>query len=411
MAPLHPMPGDPAITALPMFQVRILRLTQRLRPDAPMEDVWRLLGTTNVPYEKRQLWEANELRLGEGARLAADRMNELLVETPDRTTTVNELATRENMEFRIAMGGDRDSLDLLWTDAAGVLCGRHFDEACADFRLVCRSDPSDVHLVDLAIVPEVIYGKEVPQWVRAGSGYSQKLERRSAPVSDLAAEVRLQPGRLLVISGRRTSPLSLGGALFHEVRGPDAYVQTLIITADRLLPGEVAPDTPVPFLLPARPAGKSPAKIPEVKQPPAKAPPAAPPERAPREIGLRPSPGRDRKQPPPRLGILAAPRLAVAINLHLFATRRADAEPVPAGVPLAAPARARAGLAPPRKDGRHVELRLAPAEPGRQSGLAPGHGGCVAAAGHGPDRFADETPVAARFLCHGASSSRALVSA
>jgi hypothetical protein len=265
-----------------MFQVRILRLTQRLRPDAPMEDVWRLLGTTNVPHEKRLLWDANELRIGEGAQLAADRMNELLAGTTERSTTANDLTTRENMEFRIAMGGDRDSLDILWTDAAGILCGRHFEEARADFRVVCRSDLKDLHAVDLAIVPEVVYGKETLQWVRTESGFAQKMERRNAALSDLAAEVRLQPGRLLVIGGHAASSLSLGGALFHETRGPDTYVQTLIITADRLLPGEAPAGGTVPFVPSAGPAVKPPVRIPEVKPPPAppKATPAAPPEKA-----------------------------------------------------------------------------------------------------------------------------------
>ena len=183
------------------------------------------------------------------------------------------------MEFRIALGGDRDSLDVLWTDAAGVLCGRHFEEARADFRLVCRSDPKDLHTVDLAIVPEVVYGKEVLQWVRTESGVSQKMERRNAALSDLAAEVRLQPGRLFVIGGHGASSLSLGGALFHETRGPDTYVQTLIITADRVVPGQVPLGSTVPFMAPARPPVKPPARIPEMKAPPAKSPPPSPAEK------------------------------------------------------------------------------------------------------------------------------------
>jgi hypothetical protein len=258
LLPLRPTPGDATGADLPMFRVRIVRLVHRVRPDAPMEDVWRLLGTTNLPHEKRALWEANDLRVGDGAQLAADRMNELLTSTADRTASVNAVLTRENLDFRIAMGGERDALDLLWTDDAGRLSGRHFDEARTEFRCVCRSDAKDGRAVLLAIVPEVLYGKEVLQWVHTESGYSQKLARRTFSLSDLGAEVRLEPGRLLVVGGRRSSSLSPGGAFFHETRGPDTYVQTLIITADRVLPGAgPAEGGPVPFLPPAGAAGGS----------------------------------------------------------------------------------------------------------------------------------------------------------
>jgi hypothetical protein len=94
LLPLRPTFGDAAGADLPMFRVRIVRLIHRVRPDAPMEDVWRLLGTTNLPHEKRALWEANDLRVGDGAQLAADRMNDLLTNTADRTASVNVILTR-----------------------------------------------------------------------------------------------------------------------------------------------------------------------------------------------------------------------------------------------------------------------------------------------------------------------------
>jgi hypothetical protein len=256
LLPLRPTFGDAAGADLPMFRVRIVRLIHRVRPDAPMEDVWRLLGTTNLPHEKRALWEANDLRVGDGAQLAADRMNDLLTNTADRTASVNVILTREDLDFRIAMGGEREALDLLWPDEAGRLSGRHFDEARTELRCVCRSDAKDARAVRLAVVPEVLYGKEVLQWVRTESGYAQKLARRTFSLSDLGAEVRLEPGRLLVIGGRRSSSLSVGGAFFHETRGPDTYVQTLIITADRVLPGTGPAEAgPVPFVPPAGAAG------------------------------------------------------------------------------------------------------------------------------------------------------------
>lgn len=258
LPPFRPAAGDPAVADLPMFRVRVVRLVHRVRPDAPMEDVWRLLGTTSLPHEKRALWEANDLRVGDGAQLAADRMNELLVSTADRTTSVHAVLTRENLDFRISLGGERDALDVLWTDEAGRLNGRHFEQARTEFRCVCRSDAKDGRAVLLAVVPEVLYGNEVLRWVRTESGHAQKLGRRTFSLSDLAAEVRLEPGRLLVLGGRRSSSLSLGGVCFYEVRGADTYVQTLILTADRVMPGEgAAGGGAVPFLPPAGAAGRA----------------------------------------------------------------------------------------------------------------------------------------------------------
>jgi len=249
---LQPIPGNRDLAGLPMFRIRIVRLVHRVRPDAPMEDVWRLLGATGLPYEKRVLWEANDLRVGEGGQMAADRMNDLVVNTADRTATVQAVLTRENLDFRLSVGGEREALDLLWTDGTGRLSGRHFDDARVEFRCVCRSDPKDERAVVLAIVPEVLFGKEALRWVQTATGYAQKLDRQTFSMSDLRAEVRLEPGRLLVLGGRCTSPLSPGGAFFNETRGPDTYVQVLILTAERLPPGTAPAESgPVPFLKPA----------------------------------------------------------------------------------------------------------------------------------------------------------------
>ncbi len=253
---LKPMAPKDGATPKTMYQVRTVFLQHRLRPDAPIEDVWRLLGTGNVPHEKRALWEANDLRLGDGANLAAERLNELLAETPDRTAKVRDLVVPENLDFAIALGQEREAIDLVWTDAAGRLVGRHFDEAATRLRVVCRHDPSDPAAVRIALVPEVQYGKERMRWVRTGQGHVQKMGRSSCVLSDLAAEVRLPPGRLLVIGP--TSPtagpgISFGGAGFFHRRGPDTWQGTIILTAQRTVPGKAPRSGKIPFLPPAKP--------------------------------------------------------------------------------------------------------------------------------------------------------------
>ena len=268
----------PSGSAVPMFSVRVVLLKHRVRPDAPVEDIWRLLGTTNVPYEKRALWEANDLRLGDGAHLAADRLNDLATETSDRTARVNVLQVMENMDFAVTAGGERDVLEVLWTDAAGRASGRRFMRALAQLRLVCCTDPQDAAVVRLALVPEVLYGQEELRWVRTEAGAVQRTMRASLMLSDLAAEVRLVPGRILVIGGRRASDLSPGGVLFLERRGPDTWIQTIVLTAERAQPGTIPEGGKVPFL----PPPKAPPKAP----PPGKTPgtgdkPPAPPSNAP----------------------------------------------------------------------------------------------------------------------------------
>jgi len=215
-----------------LYQVRIVRLRHRLRPDAPVEDVWRLLGTTGVPHDKQALWQANDLRLGEGGQMAAERLNELLGKTADRTCQISRLAVRENLDFVIALGELRPTLNLVWTDADGRLGGRHFEEASARFRLVCRRSPTDPRAVCIALAPEVAYGKQRMRFVRTEHGFTQRMRPDIVQVPDLEAEVCLQPGRLLVIGGRRTSDVSVGGAFLFEPHGPDAWQETLIVTAE-----------------------------------------------------------------------------------------------------------------------------------------------------------------------------------
>jgi len=265
-------PTIPEGGATPKFNVRVVLLRHRVRPDAPVEDIWRLLGTTNVPHEKRALWEANDLRLGDGAHLAADRLNELVTGTSDRSAHASALQVIENMDFAVAAGGEHDQMEVLWTDAAGRLNGRQFTRALAQIRAVCRGDPQEPGAVRLALVPEVLYGPEELRWVRTETGAVQRLLRASCMLSDLAAEVRLGPGRILVIGGRHTSELSPGGALFMERRGPDKWTQTIILTAERARPGEVPEGGKVPFLRPPKaPPTKGPATKPPIPAPKAPA--------------------------------------------------------------------------------------------------------------------------------------------
>ncbi|MCX5685784.1 MAG: hypothetical protein NT049_19180 [Planctomycetota bacterium] len=275
--PLHlrPMPTSETPAMAPMFQIRLVVLSHRLRPDAPIEDIWRLLGTTNLPYEKWALWETNDLRLGDGARLAADRMNTLATETPDRTAQVRLLYARENFDFAIPLGGERDALDFLWADADHRLSGRHFDRALVQLRCVSRGDPDDPNAVRLAIVPEVLYGAEEMHWVQTGNSVSQKMIRASFVLSDMAAEVRLTPGRILVIgprsvaaaTGKATPDLSLGAALMNERRGPDLWTQTIVLTAERVAPDQLPENGSIPLMPNLKPTPTKPGG-------PATAPPA-----------------------------------------------------------------------------------------------------------------------------------------
>ncbi|MBL7141067.1 MAG: hypothetical protein ISS74_09175 [Planctomycetes bacterium] len=228
---LKPMPPQGDDRQARLYQVRIVRLWHRLRPDAPAEDVWRLLGTTSVPHEKRALWQANDLRLGEGGQMAAERLNELLAETADRTCQVSQLAVRENFDFVVTLGALRPALDIVWADAGGRLGGCHFDEASARFRMVCRRSQTDPGVVCIAMAPEIAHGKQRMRYVRTEHGYTQRMMPDIVQVPDLEAEVSLPPGRILLIGGRRSSDVSVGGAFLFEQRGPDTWQETLIVTA------------------------------------------------------------------------------------------------------------------------------------------------------------------------------------
>jgi len=219
------------------YLVRIVRLRHRLRPDAPLEDTWRLLGTTTVPHEKRALWQANDLRLGEGGAMAAQYLTDLLAETADRTVRTSRLTVQENMDFVVEIGGPRTGIDIVWTDRSGRLGGRHFDAATARFRCVCRRHPDDPETACLALVPEIAYGRQRMQYERTEHGVMQRMRQDRFAVPDLEAEVALAPGRLLLVGATPSSEVSVGGAFFLQRRGPDTWKETLLVTARPLAPG------------------------------------------------------------------------------------------------------------------------------------------------------------------------------
>ncbi len=260
---LRNLPGNPAVAAVPMYRVHVVRLRHRMRPDAPEEDVWRLLGAQAVPDGKARLWFQNDLLIGEGAGIAADRVEALLTETPDREVATSEIRVRENFDFRLSLGFERDTLDFVWTED-GELRGRHFEAARADLRFVCRRDPDNPDAVVLAVVPEVSHGEERLKWVETAAGFTKQMVRPRFTLDALAVEAALRPGRMLVVGGRRRSPVSLGAVWFYDRRGPDLWKQTLILTAELYLPG-------------AEPEAGPGLTVPEASKP-APAPAPAPPE-------------------------------------------------------------------------------------------------------------------------------------
>jgi hypothetical protein len=231
-------PGDGDEPPL-MYQVQVVRLRHRIRPDAPLEDTWRLLGTTRVPHEKRALWRANDLRLGEGGHLAAERLQALVRETPDRTVRFSRLVIPAGNDFVVESGPPRAGLDVVWTDVDGRLAGRRFEKASPRFRLVCRPVPDDPEAVVIALVPEIAYGEQRLRYERTEHGFTQRMGRDRFTPTALAAEVRLDPGRMLVLGADRSSDVSLGAALCYERRGPDEWKQTLLVSVRPLPPGTV----------------------------------------------------------------------------------------------------------------------------------------------------------------------------
>ncbi len=236
---LRPLRGKEDDASPPMYQVQVVRLRHRMRPDAPLEDTWRLLGTTRVPHEKRALWQANDLRLGEGGHLAAERLQELVRESPDRTARFSRLVIPAGNDFVVDSGPPQTGLDVVWTGADGRLAGRRFQRATPRFRLVCRTVPDDPKAVIIALVPEIAYGEQRLRYKRTEHGFTQRMGRDRFTPADLAAEVRLDPGRMLAIGADRSSDVSLGAALCYERRGPDLWKQTLLISARALPPGTV----------------------------------------------------------------------------------------------------------------------------------------------------------------------------
>lgn len=249
---------DPTLAGKPAFQLRFTFIRHRMAASAKSDDLWRFFDEGVLPEDARALWNKNDLRAGLGGQIAVDRVNKLLTTRSEDYTFIQKVVgLREGTEMAVALtgsialpatGGSRrgEVIRLLYENETGQKMGRSFTDTAVRFIIRCRTDPDDPEYIRIKMTPQVVHGREVPRFVRTRTGIVSRRTRPRFTFGFLSAEVRVPPKNVLILGGRQTSPLSLGGHFFFDRQATDTWSTIVVIVPERVVGEVAAPENPSP---------------------------------------------------------------------------------------------------------------------------------------------------------------------
>ncbi|MDK1031597.1 MAG: hypothetical protein QGD94_06300, partial [Planctomycetia bacterium] len=175
----------------------------------------------------------------------------------DYTFIQKVVGLREGTEMAVALtgsialpatGGSRrgEVIRLLYENETGQKMGRSFTDTAVRFIIRCRTDPDDPEYIRIKMTPQVVHGREVPRFVRTRTGIVSRRTRPRFTFGFLSAEVRVPPKNVLILGGRQTSPLSLGGHFFFDRQATDTWSTIVVIVPERVVGEVAAPENPSP---------------------------------------------------------------------------------------------------------------------------------------------------------------------
>ena len=127
-----------------------------------------------------------------------------------------------------------DLVQLLYVNEHGRKMGRSFSDAACRMAIKCRVDPDKPNNILVQLCPQVEYGKRRMRYVRNGNKITARRARRHFSFSFLSTEVSSPPKHILVLGGRQTSPLSLGGFCFFDRQATQTWARTIVIVPERI---------------------------------------------------------------------------------------------------------------------------------------------------------------------------------
>lgn len=213
---------------------------------AEVEQLWQGTDQTLLPMELRHDWERNGMRIGKvqktldfEAQLSRVRRPPEVTASAMEATDVHSDLSHQSRRITCRVGKRYELPVRQPSPAQQTVLVRLGDETRG--RTLARSQPlfalrataADVHSIALSLRPEVQHGDMRQTWVGSDAALRLDNRRESWNLDELAAEVRLEKGAILVVGGV-DPPLGLGQLMFTGVtaEGDDDRVLMIIRVAE-----------------------------------------------------------------------------------------------------------------------------------------------------------------------------------
>lgn len=230
-SPLRPLQMAPEVTVLEVFFVRCAVDDVRAN-----ETLWSDVDEQPLPAEVRRALMRNGFRvglIGNQIPSALSQLMELTDKPPpsgalleSRSVNLEEapkvvrryLQVRPGKRQEIVVSGIYDELPVLLAEG-GQLCGRTYQRAQALYGMKAFNERDGRVRVELT--PELHHGEPTQRWVSSSGVLRVQTGRERRVFDDLAVQVTLAPGQMLVISRLPNRSGSVGHHFFSEkLEGP-----------------------------------------------------------------------------------------------------------------------------------------------------------------------------------------------
>ena len=227
--------------------LRVAILSRSFRDPAINEVIWRVADEQVVSMVARRANEANGLRVGRVTGELPRELETILREGEPQNPKVipTNLFIESGEQSLISISGPVAQISLL-VNKDNRVSGKDYQAASGFIRVTARHDGA--HGVALRLVPEIHHGplqRTFPALPNAAGFAPQELSIRDGQqeesIPELAADLVLETGQVVVMGCRPESQRSLGSFLFSEAtaEGGPSHQRLILIWASRNLPGVI----------------------------------------------------------------------------------------------------------------------------------------------------------------------------
>lgn len=213
---------------------------------AEVEQLWRGIDQTLLSMELRHDWERNGMRIGRVQKtLDFESQLSRIRRRPEETASAMEatdvhsdlshqsrrITCRVGKRYELPVRQPSPNQQTVLVRLGNETSGRTLARSQPLFAL--RATSADVHSIALSLRPEIQHGDMRQTWVGSDAALRLDNRRESWNLDELATEVRLEKGAILVVGGV-DPPLGLGQLMFTGLtaEGDDDRVLMIIRVAE-----------------------------------------------------------------------------------------------------------------------------------------------------------------------------------